>query len=132
MIRRYPPAFRFQVDGWFVNNVGGSTAATAMGRDPSANISAFPDAFIPARGGRITAVSVRTNDARTAGTLTVEVFKNSVATGLTAVLDGTNTTFKATLGSVACAAGDRLELHYSTSSWTPTAADIRGTLELEA
>ena len=46
--------------------------------------------------GSVIAIQVTSSEARTAGTATFEVFKNGTGTGLTAVLDGTNTTTKVT------------------------------------
>lgn len=122
---------RSHLDGWYYDNVGAGTAATQMVR--FANGADVDEVYFP-RAGSITGVWVHTNDPRTAGTLTVEVYKNGVATGLTAVLDGTNTTFKATTQAAALdtfVAGDQLDIRFSTDAgWTPIAADIRAGLEV--
>jgi hypothetical protein len=79
---------------------------------------------------------VTSTEARTAGTLTVEVIKwpGNVGTNLTAMLDGTNTTFKATTQAkdkFIFNAGDNLTVWVSTVGWTPTTADIRVSIEVE-
>lgn len=85
--------------------------------------------------GSVLGIAVKSNDARTAGTLTVEVTKNGTGVGLTAVLDGTNTTSKATTQSKdtdAFVAGDNIGIDITTDgSWAPTTADIDCTVEIE-
>ena len=124
--------YRQSLDGWYRDNVGAATAATQMTR--FSNGADVDEAYF-ARAGSITGVWVHTNDPRTAGSLTVEVYKNGVATGLQAVIDGTNTTFKATTQAKdtdAFVAGDSLDIRFSTDAgWTPIAADIRAGLEVE-
>lgn len=86
------------------------------------------------RAGSITALMVRSNENRTAGTVTVEVLLNDVATGLTAVLDGTNPTFKGTYqayGTDTFAIGDKIAVKWTTSGWTPTTADITVLVEVQ-
>jgi len=87
------------------------------------------------RSGSILAIGVRSSEARTAGTLTVEVYVNGAATGLTAVLDATNTTFKVTTQAKdmdAFVAGDQIDARITTdASWAPTTADIDVTVEIE-
>ena len=77
----------------------------------------------------IVAISVRASTARTAGTLTVEALINTTATGLTAVLDATNTQSKQTRqarGSDRGKAGDLVAARITTTAaWTPIAADIQ-------
>ena len=99
--------------------------------------------WVAPRAGRVTAVVVKATEARTAGTLTVNVFKNTglsgatgSAMGVSADLDGTNTISKATTTNVIDStrsfdAGDELYIRYSTSGWTPTTSDIRAFIEVE-
>lgn len=73
------------------------------------------------RAGSIVGVSTAGTSARSAGTLTVEVYKNGSGVGLTAALDGTNTQYhygvQAT-GSDTFVAGDRLDVRVTTDgSW---------------
>jgi len=81
----------------------------------------------------ITAIAVLSNEARTAGTLTVELTVNGVGSGLTAALDGTNTECDTGTGSVAVVACDEIGVTVTTDgSWTPTTADITVMLQLGA
>lgn len=125
--------FRQLIDGWYQDNVAANQAAVELTRLAAGT---NPNTFIPVRAGSILGVAVYSNAARSAGTLTVEVFKNGTGTGLTAVLDATNTTFKATTQAKdtdTFAAGDRLDIRITTdASWAPTTADVRATLEIES
>lgn len=124
--------FRYNVEGWYQNNVPASQTNQVMFRynGPVA------DPYIAPRDGLALSVYVKSNEARTAGTLTATVFKAGVATTLTAVLDATNTTFKATKITgelVSFDAGDELDIRITTSAaWAPTTADIRAGFEVEA
>lgn len=124
--------FRQTIDGWFQDNVSISQTDVLLTKDDGAT---FTGKWIPIRAGSLTGVNVKTNDARTAGTLTVAVFKNASTTGLTAVLDGTNTISKATTQAKdtdTFVAGDELDIRITTDgSWAPTTADIRASLEVE-
>jgi hypothetical protein len=84
----------------------------------------------------VTGVTVKSYAARAGGTLTIKVFKNGAQLGtLTAVLDGANTTFKATTQAKdidTFVAGDELELTVTTDAgWLPVTADIRAAVEVE-
>lgn len=124
--------YRQSYDGWYADNVGVGEGPTQMSR--FANGTDVDEVFLP-RAGSITGVWVHSDEARTAGTLTVEVYKNGAGVGLTAVLDGTNTTFKATTQAKdtdTFVAGDQLDLRFTTDgSWAPGSADIRAGLEVE-
>jgi hypothetical protein len=75
----------------------------------------------------IVGISVVSDSARTAGTLTVDVTLNGTVTGVQAKLDGTNTTRhaqKSPRGAKRGAAGDRVGVKLTSASWTPVAADI--------
>ena len=126
--------FRQTIDGWYQDNVVASQANVELARATGR--------FRAARAGSVTAVVVTATEARTAGTLTVEVFKNTglagaagAGTGLTAILDGTNTSRKATTQAKdtdAFAAGDELYVVLSTDAgWLPVTSDVRVALELE-
>lgn len=126
--------FRQTIDGWFQENVAASQTDVALTR--LATTTEVPTRWIAVRSGSITGMNVKSNAARLAGTLTVKVFKNGVVLGtLTAILDGTNTTFKASTQAKdvdTFIAGDELELRITTDgAWSPTTADIRASLELE-
>lgn len=123
---------RQSLEGWYQDDVVASQTAVVLTR---AAAGALPTAWIAPRAGSIIGVAVLSTEARTAGTLTVEVFKNGSGTGLTAVLDGTNTTLKVTqqaAGLDTFAAGDQLDLRITTDAgWLPVTADIRGAIEVE-
>lgn len=78
--------------------------------------------------GSIVGISVVSNDARTAGTLTVDATINGTVTGLQAVLNGDNTTHHSGVQAIdtdAFAAGDRLGVKITTDSgWLPITADV--------
>jgi hypothetical protein len=91
--------------------------------------------FIMNYAGSILAVGVVSDQARTAGTLTVEVTKNGTGVGLTAVLNGTNTTKKVTTQTKdtdTFVAADLMGVHLTTSAdWAPATADIRVVITVE-
>jgi hypothetical protein len=75
----------------------------------------------------VVGISVVSDSARTAGTLTVDATINGTVTGLQAKLDGTNTTRhyqRQPRESDRGAAGDRVGVKLTTSSWTPVTADV--------
>lgn len=87
------------------------------------------------RAGSITAISVGGNAARSGGTATFEVWKNGVATGLTVVIDATNTQyFFATqaAGTDTFVAGDRLDVRVTTTAaWAPTTGEWISDVEVQ-
>jgi len=125
--------YRQTIDGWYQDNAAATQTAVQLTRFAAGVV---PTMFVPVRAGSVLGVCVLSNEARTAGTLTVEVYKNGAATGLTAVLNGTDTTFKATTqgkDNDTFVAGDQIDLRVTTSAdWTPVTADIRATLEIES
>jgi hypothetical protein len=124
--------YRQTVEGWYQDNVAANQTAVTLARNDGATLTGV---WIAPRPGSVTAVSVKSNAARSAGTLTVEVYKGGVATGLTAVLDDDPTTFAATTQAKdtdAFVAGDELDIRITTdASWAPVTADIRACLEVE-
>ena len=121
---------------WYQDNAAASQAAVALTLSPV--VGAYSTSkMIMQKSGHITGICVKTNDPRTAGTLTVEVYKSGAGTGLTAVLDGANTTFKKTtqaLGSDTFVAGDDLDVRITTSAdWAPDGTgDIQAYIEIES
>ena len=85
--------------------------------------------------GSVIGISVASNEARTAGTLTVDATVNGIATGLQAALDAANTTYYSSTQNVntdAFSTGDRLGIVITTSAdWAPTTADIVITAVIE-
>lgn len=120
---------RQQLGPWVQDNVSASQTNVALALYGDTTRTTRP----ALRAGAVTGIVVRSNEARTAGTLTVEVTVNGTGTGLTAVLDGTNTTVKVTAqseGTDTFAAGAELGVRITTDgSWAPTTADI--TVEIE-
>lgn len=126
--------YRQTIDGWTQDNVVASQTNVELVRGTGR--------FRAARAGSVTAVIVTATEARTAGTLTVTVFKNTglagaagATIGLTAVLDGTNTSRKATTQAKdtdTFAAGDELYVVVTTDAgWLPVTSDIRCAIEIE-
>jgi hypothetical protein len=126
--------YRQTIDGWYYENAAANLNNQVMNRLAGTTNNAT--GWIAPRAGSVTGIAVHSNAARTGGTLTAKVFKNGAQLGaLTAVLDGTNTTFKATTQAKDTDnfnAGDILDIRIATDSgWSPTTADIRGVLEVE-
>ena len=113
------------------DNVAASQASVAMGMlGASGNVS-----YVLPRDAHITGISVFSNAARTASTITVKPTIDGVeSTTLSAVLDGTNTTVKSSLQAVnknKATAGQKIGVKITTpAGWTPTTADIIVTLEV--
>lgn len=77
--------------------------------------------------GSVIGIAIASNDARTAGTLTVDATINGSATGLQAVLDGTNTQYHYATQlpeKDTFSAGDRLGVEITSVSWAPITADV--------
>lgn len=75
----------------------------------------------------VVGISITSDSARTAGTLTVDATVDGTVTGLQAVLDGTNTTRHYGVqrrGTDVGSAGSRVGVKITTASWTPVTADI--------
>jgi hypothetical protein len=85
--------------------------------------------------GSVVGISVASNAARTTGTLTVDATINGSATGLQAILNGSNTTYHSGTQGVntdTFSAGNRLGVKLTTDgSWAPTTADIVVTVIIE-
>ncbi len=119
------------VDGWYRDNVADSQTAVALARYAN---GPTPAKWLCLRAGSVVGICVQSNEARTAGTLTVQVTGQDSGT-LSAVLNGTNTIFKATaaaVNAVPFSAGDELGIQLDTdASWAPTTADIKVSIEVE-
>lgn len=112
---------RCVLSGWFQDNVPGSQTDIAL-------VIANARTEIPMPvAGSIVGITIFSNEARTAGTATVEPTINGTGIGLTAVLDGTNTTTHTAAqaeGLDKFTAGQRIGVKITSASWTPTTADI--------
>jgi hypothetical protein len=116
------------LDGWFDENVTGTQSATKLFR--FGNAEGWQRDAIMSRGGRVTGLSAGVSEARTAGTATVELYVNDVASGLQAVLDAGATVFTFESGDVSFEAGDKLSVYLTTAGWTPTTADLQVMIEV--
>jgi hypothetical protein len=75
----------------------------------------------------IVAVTITSNEARTAGTLTVDATIDGTVTGVQGVLNATNTTrhySRNPRGNDSGTAGQRVGVKLTSASWTPVTADI--------
>lgn len=110
------------ITGWFQDDVAASQTAVALSLGNSRTERPMP------ADGYIVGISVYSNAARTAGTLTVDATINGTVSGLTATLDGTNTQTKSTRQSNHAdkfTAGQRIGVKITTDgTWAPTTADI--------
>ena len=102
--------------------------AAASQTDVGLTVAEVSDGYLMPFAGEVVAVTVRSNAARTAGTLTADALVNGTAAGLTAVLNATTTNnVKSTQprGKDEFAAGAYIGAKVTTdSSWTPVTADI--------
>lgn len=126
--------YRQTIDGWYLENAGAGLNNQVLTR--LSGTTNNPTGWIAPRAGSVTGIAVHSNAARTAGTLTLRVFRNGTQLGtLGATLDGSATTFRAVYQEKDVAtfqAGDILDVRVSTdATWAPTTGDIRGILEVE-
>jgi hypothetical protein len=101
----------------FVQSAVSITTNTQL---PRAGASTIP--LVVDRAGSIVGISVAGSSARTSGTLTFEVYKNGVATGLTCALDASTPQYTFTAqasGLDTFVAGNRIDVRGTNASWTP-------------
>lgn len=119
-----------------LNNTGGTSTANnqllvCVDRpNTTADALAVTDQLLPF-DFEVVAVDVVSNTARTGGTLTVDATIDGTVTGLQAALNATDTTrayARNPRGSDAGVAGSRVGVKLTTSSWTPTTADVTATV----
>lgn len=126
--------FRETLDGWTQDNVAANQAAVALVRWTSAG-TGFSTRWLALRPGSVTGVAVRSSLPRTAGTLQATVYNNGASRFTTAILDGTNPSFKATTqskGVITFVAGDLLDIRITTDAgWLPITAKITASIEVE-
>lgn len=109
--------------------VADSQSAVAMNiMETTATTSTLPvTEYVIPWDFEVVGISVVSSEARTAGTLTVDVTIDGTVTGLQAILDATNTTRDTgtqARGSDVASAGARIGVKLTTASWTPVTADI--------
>lgn len=120
--------------------VGPFTATNTAAAQTDAPLSG--NRWVAPRGGSVVGIVGKLNEARTAGTKTFTVFKNTglagatgATIGLTAVIDGTNTSSKATTQAPnldTFVAGDEIfPVQTTDGSWAPTTADDLVWIEVE-
>src|SRR5690606_32554060 len=83
--------------------------------------------------GSVTGVLVALSSQQTGGTLTIKIYVEGVDSGLAAVIDSENRLFVeeiAPKGVAGFEAGEAITVRISTSSWTPTSADVFVLLEV--
>lgn len=134
MIERLPIAQPALIGTWGAENVLAAQTGVTMALLGGSAVLGDRSRLPVIRAGCISGIVVRSDEARTAGTLTVEATINGSATGLTAVLDATNTTVKSTMqaiGADTLAAGDELGAIWTTSAlWAPITADVTVMIEV--
>lgn len=123
--------YQHQLTSWYQDNVVANQAAVVLNMDGNASRAEVPSV----KAGSIIGIAVYSNEARTAGTLTVDATIDGSVTGLQAVLDVTNTqTHTATQARAADAftAGQRIGIKITTDAgWLPVTADITAVVLVE-
>lgn len=107
--------------------VADAQTAVAMNIIEAAAVALTTTEYVLPWDFEIVGVSVVSDSARTAGTLTVDATIDGTVTGLQAVLDATNTLRDSgtqVRGSDVAVAGSRVGVKLTTASWTPVTADI--------
>lgn len=109
---------------WYQDDVPASQTDVPITMDGNVARAEVPTV----RTGSVIGITVYSNEARSAGTLTVEVTIDGVGTGLTAVLDVTNPSLKVTTQAKDTdqfTAGQRIGATLTTDgTWAPVTADI--------
>jgi hypothetical protein len=101
--------------------------ATQMNRGASDTSSQNAIPYVAPEAGAIIGLSVALTTARSGGSLTFEVYKNGVGTGLTAVIDDDPVQYQFTTQAETAdsfAAGDRIDIRATTSSFAPTSSNV--------
>jgi hypothetical protein len=96
--------------------------------DVALTVAEVSDGYVMPSPGEVVGVTVRSNAARTGGTLTADALIRGTAAGLTAVLNATTTNNKVSKqprGKDEFSAGAYIGAKVTTdASWTPVTADI--------
>lgn len=122
----------YHLTGWFQNAVAASQTNVIL----TIYQGNAPQVWTAPRDGWVRDMWLSVDAARTNGTITLAVFKNGTQLGtVTAVIDGTNTTYKLTQADkrvLPFNAGDKLDLRITTTAlWAPTTANLRAGIEVE-
>lgn len=125
------------------STISGYNQAAVVATQTNVELARADGRWVAVRQGYITGIVVKSSLARTAGTCTISIFKNTGLSGavgaqigtLTAILDGTNTSFKATTQTILTDtfnAGDEIyAVVTTTGTWTPITAAIKVSIEVE-
>lgn len=103
-------------------------------RFTGAGVGGNAEPLVPDRAGSIVGIAAVATTDRTAGTMTFEVFKNGVATGLTCVLNGSTVRYTwatQAAGLDTFVAGDRLDVRATNAAYTPGAANFEASITIE-
>ncbi len=118
------------ITGFGENNLAASLTNSQLYRQVQGDQIQLP--VVVSFDGSVVGISVAASEARTAGTATFEVFINDVATGLTVVLNVTNTQYfysSQALGLDTFVAGDRIDVRVTTdASWAPVTSDVEASV----
>ena len=110
---------------FFLDNVGANLTSQALSNGMSTRGYAAED------DGSVTSIVAKLNDARTGGTLTVYPTINGVASTMSALIDGTNTTSnfaRQDPGTDIFVTGDNIGAIVTTVGFGPTTADLEVTV----
>lgn len=119
-----------------INNTGGTATTNnqvvVLWEDADTRVDTTTITGIPVPWEfEVVGISIESTEARTAGTLTADVTIDGTVTGLQAILNATDTTRDTATQPRATdvgSAGSRIGVKLTTSSWTPTTADIAVTV----
>lgn len=130
--------------GFFKQTVDGfNQSTTVLTSQSNVELTRSTGRFVAIRPGSVTGISVVSSSDRSAGTLTVDVFKNTsthvsgtgATLGFTTTLDATDVNENQNVqgrGVDTFAAGDELyAVVTTTSDWAPTSNNIRVAIEVE-
>lgn len=120
------------LSGWGQSNVAASQSAVQLSRY---GVGWQAPLILPF-GASVIGLLVGMSTARTAGSLTVQVYVDGSASGLEVVIDGDNPLTveeTAVAGEYSFEAGEKVTLRITTSAdWTPTSADVLVMIEVAA
>jgi len=123
----------YHIDGFFQNAVAASQTNVILSLYQGSAVQSW----IAPRDGWVKDIWLSLDTARTAGTITLAVFKNGSQLGtITAVIDGSiSNTYKLTQAdnrALPFNAGDKLDLRITTSgTFAPTTVNLRAGMEVQ-
>jgi len=131
--------FKHTAGTWYRYNLSTGQSAVAMGvagtLNPTDGTTHQVTEIVMPYAGSIMGITLASNGARTAGSLTTDVTINGIVTGLQAILDASNTQYHYAVQAKdinTFSAGGRLGVKFTTSGdWAPITADIVVTVIVE-